>query len=262
LEISSKRIQKRHTGRVCCITNFYDIDNTATLKRFGIDNPRIIETSFKYENSLGKILSKIKNRNPFLFKKDFQTIIETYVSLKHRTPYFRKQIENNKLASEALDNTIREFSEEYRALFNLINYDFNTLAAKFRKDSLADPNRGKNFHLSGLLDYSRTQNEPVKDAINKIIGMNISIIEAPSACYFFTSDNPGYSLDGNKIFNTNFGQFNMIHFPINSKQMILFSGFNPLNHLNPIIRLNYFKANTAFVKEVNRMALLVTDQKV
>lgn len=261
LDIRTNRIQEIHSRNACRITNFYDINDDMVLKRYRIDN-RYLESSFTYESILSKILSKIRNKENYLIRQEVQTIVEAYVSIKHRTPYFRKQLSDNKVVEEVLDTTIRNFKEENRNFLEFHNFNYDEFTVKLKSEILDDPDRPRTHHLTGLVETSRNENTAVTDAIIKILSMNIIILEANHQDCFFVSDNPGYSLDGFKMFNTNYGKFDKIYFPISSKQMILFEGFNFANYINPLVRLNYFTVPSSFVNEVNRLTKLIADEVI
>ena len=261
LNIRTNRIQEIHSRNACRITNFYDINDDMVLKRYRIDS-RYLESSFAYESSLSKILKKIRNTENYLIRQEVQTVVEAYVSMKHRTPYFRNQLSNNKIVGEVLDTTIRNFKEENSDFLKFHNFNYDEFAEKFKSETLDDPDRPRTHQLTGLVETSRNENTAVTDAIIKILRMNISILEANKQDYFLVSDNPGFSLDGLKMFNTNYGKFHKIYFPINSKQMILFEGFNFANYINPLVRLNYFTVPSSFVNEVNRLTKLIADEVI
>jgi len=262
LNIATKQIKKRHAKNACISSNYYDIKDENILRRFSLDNPRYLENSFTYENNLGKVLTKIRKKHPYLIRQEFQTIVEAYVSLKHRTPHFRKQISDNKMMGEILDSTIRDIEKEHRELIRSHNFNYDEFAVDFKNKTLNDKELPKIHHLTSLVETSKNQNPAVKEAMLKILSMNIIIVETTNDDYFFTSDNPGYSLDGSKMFNTNYGKFDKIHFPINSRQMILFHGFDSTNYINPLVRLTYVKAPSSFVSEVNRLTKLIADEKL
>ena len=191
LNIATKYLRKIHINNVCKIENFYDINDEAFLKRYKIDNPRYLEHSFTYENSLRKILTKIRNKEHYLDRTEFQTMVEAYVSLKHRTFYFRKQFGNNELTGQIIDSVVETFKVENQDLIKSHKFNYDEFVEKFKYKTLNDKERPKTHHLFGLLESSKNQNNPVMDAIVKILSMNIIIIESPEQDYFLVSDNPG-----------------------------------------------------------------------
>ena len=137
------------------------------------------------------------------------------------------------------------------------------MVIRMKREMQSDPYYAETSHLRSLVESSRQSNEPVFDAITKILSMNIVILEViGKADYLFVSDNPGYSLLGNKMFNTNYGAFDKIVWPINSKQIILLDGFNTSNYIKPLIRLRYLPVESNYIQEVNEMTFLLAGQRI
>lgn len=265
LNISNPRLEIRqvHVQNVCYVTNFYDINSQQELNALKLANPRYLETSFSYENVLLTILNKIRGRQQYLSRNEFEVLIEAYVSIKHRVPKYRKEIAKIQQQGVIFDQIAGNLKNELRPLIEYHDFDYDNYVASLKKQLQEDPNYPKFSHLRGLVESSRTTNELVTDAINKILSMNIAILQASGKDdYFFTSDNPGYSLLGNKMFNTNYGAFNQIVWPINSKQAILLEDFDTLNYIKPLVRLRYIPLTTKFVEQVNTMSLQIADEKL
>jgi hypothetical protein len=127
---------------------------------------------------------------------------------------------------------------------------YDSLMCRVR-DSLAnDRVLHEEFQKQNIIEAIRGTNEPINQAKKKIQRFNIYTLEPLSSKdYFVTSDNPGFTLIGNKVFNTNFGQFDSIGFPINSKQLVMFMGQSSQSELEILKRINYRNLTS---KEVDR----------
>lgn len=257
------RIKKKPINHVCYSTNFYDISDEPILKQFSI-RQRYLEDSFNYEKVLPPLLSSIQNRALYISRKEFEVIVEAYVSMKHRTPYYRGKVEELQKEGKVLDEVVNNVKKEIGWLLSLEpTFDYDKFTSNFKKEIRQDIDWAKKSHHRSLVENTFQINEPVRDAITKILSMNISVLEIlKPKDYFFVSDNPGYSISTNKVFNTNYGNFDMIYFPINSKQVLLLHAFDPLNYVRPLIRLKYIKVPSQAVYQINRATYDVATQAV
>lgn len=265
LNFANPRLQIRrvYVSNVCYVRNFYDINNDQELNSLGINNPRYLEASFYYENAFTKILGRIRERQSYLSRKEFELLVEAYIGIKHRGPMYRKEIARLQQEGIVFDQIADNLKTELRPIIEHHSFDYDSFVGRMKREMQNDRSYAEASHLRSLVESSRQSNEPVFDAITKILSMNIVILEVNGkADYLFVSDNPGYSLLGNKMFNTNYGAFDKIVWPINSKQIILLDGFNPLNYINPLIRLRYLPVQSTYIQEVNKMTFLLADEKV
>ena len=200
----------------------------------------------------------------YISRKEFEVIVEAYVSIKHRTPFYRAKIDELQKEGKVFDNAVNNLKRDVEWLLMLNpTFDYDEFARRFKKEITQDEDLAKKSHHRSLVETSFKMNEPVRDAITKILTMNISVIESVKPDdYFFVSDNTGYSIRGNKVFNTNYGEFDMIHFPINSKQVLLLHNFDPLNYIRPLIRLKYIRVRSEIVNQINRATYDVANEVV
>lgn len=246
------RLRRQHISKVCYSTNFYDITDEQILKHFSV-NQRYLESSFAYEPLLPAVLKQIQDRKPYITRKQFEIIIEAYVSIKHRTPFYRKKIDEIQKEETFFDNVARNVKKDINWLLDLQpDFDFDEYVKQFKNAILQDEEFAKKNHHRSLIETSFNLNDPVREAITKILSMNLIVLEITNPNdYFLVSDNPGYSLQRNIVFNTNYGDFDMIHFLINSKQTLLLYSFNGLNYVRPLIRLKFIPIRPAIISKIN-----------
>jgi hypothetical protein len=266
----AKSIRKVHTKNVCYSMNFYDVHDTAIREMYRIDDIRYLESSFNYENELPAILKRIGNvysvldQNNFVLldRKEFNTIVDAYLGIKHRTPYHRKKVGGLHTEGKIFDEAATSVKNEAAEFMKSYDFDFDSFIKKYKEEFLSDKELPKKQHLASLIQTSLGANEAVRDAEFRLLSMNVTVVQALPNDYFFVSDNPGYSLDGNRMFNTNYGKFDTIHFPISSKQLISLNGFDWRNHFKQLIRPQVLTADSRFVEEVNKMTTLICNEKI
>jgi hypothetical protein len=256
-----KEIREVHVSNVCFGTNFYDIDNIHDFQGLGINNRRFIEGSFKYENKLSEILNKLRSRQLFLDRKEFETLVDAYVSFKHRGPSYRKEVKKLQQEGAAFDEVTNNLKQDLSWLIEHHKFDYDGFIEKYKTSFQRDTSYPRSMHLRSLIETSMDLNEPVADAVTKILSMNINVLEVSNGGdYFFVTDNPGYSLLGDRMFSRNYGAFDRIIWPVNSKQAIQLVGFDSLNYIRPLRRIQYIKINSSNVNEINKMLFMIADE--
>jgi hypothetical protein len=231
--LDSKRYQRVHVNNVCHIKNFYDILDGTMLKRFNETDPRFIENNFKYEKHIQKVLNAFRSRPPSIVRDDLNLICRAYVSMKHRNPYFRKLYANNKPLLSAIadklalrnksvvEQVVKEWSQKRNIDSSAINVD--SIFKGVKHSMLNDPLQSTDTHLVNLLAASKGENSAEMNAIIGLTSCEIFIFEAQNNDLLICSDNPGFTFFKNETYNTNFGQFDHVMFPINSKQLLMFT---------------------------------------
>jgi hypothetical protein len=255
-------IKQKHIKEVCYETNFYDILDPAVLKQYGLSNSRFLETSFIYENLLPFILKKLNQQTSYLDRQEVELLIDSYISIKHRTPSYRKAMKKLQDDGIVFENVAKDMRAAFQPWIDSGKVNYDGIVENLKQQIRNDKNYSRSQHLRGLVESTQKANEPVADAILKILKMDIRILICPAGEYFFTSDNPGYSINQNRMFNTNYGAFDTIHFPISSRQVLELQAFDSLNYIRPLRRVNYFVIERWRAKEINRMTYLNADEKI
>lgn len=271
LHIRSKQISKRHTGQVCFMTDYFDVNDPKIQQRFNITgNPRYLEGKgfAQFENVLIDKFSAIKAKNPATSKADIQYIIEWYLISKLRNPFYVNAVNGiwDKLYDEAIKRELID-TGEYKTLESLgINY--KEFAEELKGKQLSDPEHGKKFHLTELLNTSFQDNLPVKETLEKMLTMNVVILEAGEPDHFIVTDNPGFTLKkaadgiGRIVYNADFLNFDEVFIPINSKQAILFEGTDPLSRLWEMKHLRYESLPASEIQKYNQASTMFITSKV
>jgi hypothetical protein len=123
---------------------------------------------------------------------------------------------------------------------------------KIKNDIILDSERHEEFHKTALVTSAKGINSNVEETKRVLLKMNIYLFEPKyHNDYFITSDNPGFSLLKGKVFNTNFGDFDSVGFPINSKQFIFFHGKSVQSEFEIRRAINYQKATSKEVDQFN-----------
>lgn len=245
-------IKNKHVSEVCYLDNFYTLNKNESLERFSLDDKNFIEKkAFKYESSrIRQIINKFKNRNVNLTKSYHEQLIDIYISIKMRNIFVRNQHKDTALINQTLDKEVENFKVMKTWIEEVSGENYESLMSRVRNSLANDKVLHEEFQKVSIIEAMKGTNEPINEAKRKIQRLNLYLFEPLSdKDYFITSDNPGFTLIGNKVFNTNFGQFDSIGFPINSRQLVMFMGLSLQSDLEILKRINYRKLTS---KEVDR----------
>jgi hypothetical protein len=255
-----------HVGNVCWSDRFYDLSGKY-LKEYDV---KFLETDFhRYENSLPTLLLKFRDHNVAMIGKDDLTLlIDAYLSIKHRTQYARKEIsvllKDEKTMSKRVDNQIQNF---VIPLMNALGIPLNSIDMDEGKKRVLETlsrneNASRETHLQGLLESTKGYRETIHAAKNALFGMDLTILVAGQNEWFFTSDNPGFTLFNQNTYNTRFVNFDSVFFPINSKQTLIFKRYNGLNYINAVRPIQYILATSDNVNYVNSNTFFFSDERI
>lgn len=257
----NKKIKWIHTSGVCYRDDFYNINDPELLNTHSLaENSFLEKYAFPYERGWVNLIENFKTQQ-YIDRSIHERLLRAYMSLKQRTPFFRKQFADQKLLANVFERVTSEMHEQYKTLIEHSNVDFDSMKA----DQLAkirDASRySEETHLRGLIESVQGVNVAWRDAFVKLLSMNFEVLTpAVENDFFLTSDNPGFSLNGEQIWNTNFGWFDTVAFPISSKHAIYFNQFNSLNHLEVLKRVRYRKITSAEIDTINYATLVVSDE--
>lgn len=241
---------KKYPGQVCYLKDFYNLTNHEKQIDY------IEKKAFNYESEkLNLLFSNFKNRTPILTPEHHSEIIDIYLSLKHRNPYFRRFLKEFNVES-ILNKQIEELKEKKNIIEKLSQKPFEQLMAEIKFSILSDTELPDWNHKNAIVQHSEGLNIPINEAKEKLLLFQLTILEPLNAeDYFITSDNPGFSvLEDVKIYNTNFGNFDVVGFPINSKQLLTFYKRKDLLDKSPHVQ--YLKIPTTSVFIINECSAI------
>lgn len=142
--------------------------------------------------------------------------------------------------------------------------DYYIVANLIKSNILTDNDQLEELHKVGLIKSSKGINDSFNFIKNFLLKMNIYVLEPISKNdFFFTSDNPGFTLIGGKVFNTDYGKkFDLIGFPLNSKQMIVLEGFSNQSPLEISKVLHFRKINGKEVDRFNSFTIVNSNESI
>lgn len=241
--------KKKYPSQVCYLPDFYEFTkaNENSLKRL------IESKAFAYENKdLANTFSIIDRKSAFISRSNYKKLIHIYLSLKHRNLYMRNLFLNYE-STESLDQLINEYRPFRDTIEHLAKKPFDEFMGQIKKSILEDPYFGELAHHQAILRHASGTNEPVNDARKVLTKLRIHVFEPLNKDDFFvTSDNPGFTIvDKNKVFNTNYGRFDAVGFPITPKRLLFLAHRD--NHHNLEVRrsIHYLKIQSDKVFEMN-----------
>lgn len=219
-------VKPKHISEVCYVSDFYKINKEETLKKYSIEDKNFIEKkAFEYEKkAIRQVINKLKQRPAYINKSYHEQLVDIILSIKHRNIFYRQNF--TKLS---IDNLLKNKIEQLKIYKDEIELKFgepfSLFVDKIKSQISDDLELHEEFHKQGIIEAVNGTNEALNDAKKLLMGLSLSILEPVNTHdYFITSDNPGFTLLGNKVLNTNYGEFDYIGFPINSKQLLLFRG--------------------------------------
>lgn len=247
-----RTINPRHVEQVCYIDNFYTLKEK-TKEQSKVDDIDFLEKkAFDYEKRLlPRIISKLKNKNVYLNKSYHDSLIDIYLNIKQRNLFYRKNFrayDIAKLAEKELERMkpLQSWIEE------MSGQNYETFMGKIKDQILEDKDLPDELHKQTLIETAIGKNDAINNSSEVLKAMTFFVLEPlNSSDFFITSDNPGFTLLGDKVFNTNFGRFDSIGFPINSKQLVFLRGKSRQSNLEIHKKINFIKLGTKGIDTLN-----------
>lgn len=271
LNLERKKVREMNVSAVCYEKDFYDVRDAALKRQLRITDDRFLErNAFRYENILIKVLSIFKDR-PKIVSNDYtEALINIYLRIKQRNPFYLKVLTNDKLEDiykAALIDLKKDITEH--PILKEIEFNIDDYANAFFEQERSDPDKLKKMHLRSIFDVLRMDSLSFKDSFDKLYLMNFTVLNAGEDDFFIVSDNPGFTLkwmdnEGNQagVYNLDLLNFHQIYFPLNSKQALLFDQFDPfLSEMN-FRYVNYVNSPSSQVEALNKASLFCTNGKV
>jgi hypothetical protein len=224
----------RTTAEVCRNKDYYTIlGNFETQFRHldGLD-PLFLEKKFhEYEREYPKIIAKIKSREVHLTMPEAQLLMYAIIDIKIRNPYFRKEaIENKK------ETVIDELFDGYRdELAKLELIDPQQLRRKdilldemdkMKEMVMADKDFVRKTHLSSMVLRQMESSSLQSKIAQHLLQFEWRILWSHNG--FFTTDNPGVSIDHtNRPQNTRFEGIFFFFIPLTPHMCLAISSNTP-----------------------------------
>lgn len=242
---------KKFPVQVCYLSNFYDLNNHEKQADY------IERKAFQYEpKNLKDIFEGFTNKVQILTSKNHDEIINIYLSLKHRNPCFRNFLKEFNI-EPLIDSEIEELKKEKDLIEKIAKKSFEELMAKIKSGIISDKELPDRNHKNAIIQQSEGINTPINEVKEKLLHFQITILEPLNIeDYFITSDNPGFTILKDKIYNTNFGKFDAIGFPINSKQILVFSRKNGPLDKTPTVK--YLKIPKNSIHIINQYSAITS----
>lgn len=263
---SAGGISKRHINNVCYLEDFYVFQNTDVLEKLPGQDANFIETNaFAYENRLDEIFSIFKSRSDTIERSVLHEFISIILSIKHRNPFYKKEFV--KLYADK-ENLERVLSREALALKRQLgvtedNPVIDSIIEGIKVSISNDQGLPDESYKRTIVENALTTDTPIEEVKLILAEMDLIVMEPVSeTCYFITSDNPGFTLVGDKVYNTQFGEFNAVGFPINSRQAVLFVNRRKENGVQPVRNIEYRKLDRTQVELYNYCTIFNSQESI
>lgn len=258
-----KTINPKHAEQVCYVDNFYTLGER-TKEQLEVDDIDFLEKkAFDYEKRLlPRIISKLKHKNVYLTKSYFDSLIDIYLNLKQRNLFYRKGFQNEDM-SKLTDNEINKMLHLKPWIEEMSGQNFESFMGKIKEQIIRDKDLPDELHKQTLIETAKGTNDAINNAKDVLKKMELFVLEPiNNSDYFITSDNPGFTLLGDKVFNTNFGRFDSIGFPINSKQTVFLKGLSSQSSVEIHKRINFIKLRTKGIDLMNYCTIFNSNEYV
>lgn len=246
------------------------------LETFELSDPMVIERqAFKqYEDKVKHLSELFLAHEPLLSNSLFTTLCNGYILQKQRTPYYQNGIAEIaiKRGEEFLENVMRELREEREIEFN--GHPYAHLMDDQYWDNIKQMLREKRHdahttQIYGVLTTAMGKNIETMKMLRRLLRMELTILNAADGEFFFTSDNPGFSIvidpaEPTVIVNANTGfPYTVgVGLPINSKQVIhIHNGKTILSEFADR-QVRYLNLSSADTKSFNEGTINYSNEKI
>ncbi len=265
-----ERISYSNPSKVCYFENYYSIND----KIFG-------DSDFDELFVESEVLKNLEDIYPTLYKKMIygnQFLIEDcvltsdfIVQLKLRNPYWFNNEQVKIKKNIVKDITLKDLE---------LDTGFESIPIEFKKNILnavlegikIDPAFDKRLQLNSLIRRYNSEVELNKRHRNAIVNCKWIILIAPEkGPYFITSDNPGVSVDNNKlVYNTKFDKNFTFYLPLSPQYCLCITDFekdNVLEKNHPFkviekLQINrdlVFGINNTLIQLINKLLIAVDE---
>jgi len=227
------QIESRPVSRVCFYDDYYNLKAPEILRdRTVLEDLNFIErNAFDYESNLNETLNCFVTCGDSIPHQKVRELIEVILKLKQRNPFnresFRKEHSDTESTKVILDREGEKLKDFLLQNTKHPEETIKTIIENSKDKILANDKFHEEAHKRILIDTYLGDNEAMDNAVKVILALGVTVLRPiNTSTYFITSDNPGFSLLGDKVFNTNYGNFDRVGFPMSSKVAVLFGGFD------------------------------------
>lgn len=251
----------------------YEIDSNKirTINPVIFDNVSdeyIIEKQFfrEQENNYGKTIREIikYSPSPVLIDRDkYHLFLETLVTIKRRNPVSRSAIINAFSESIKHPNYISHFKKLLGEEIGEENlpYGIEEYIRTYLEGEARNPDRHYDMYLSAYInkqDYTVINN--IK---NDLYSLRQFILHAPIGTQFITSDNPGFTIIGDRVLNFGgFGDSFTFCFPLSPLCCLLIKSIE-IEKKNDLEKMIYSKViEKKEVQYINKLTQSISDKQI
>ncbi len=256
-------IDYRHVEQVCYSHNFYTLRENTKDQAEVEDNNFLEKKAFDYEKRLlPRIIDKLRHKNVYLNKSYHDSLIDIYLNLKQRNLFYRHNFIGQDM-SALTDKQIDGMKPLKSWIEEMSGESFDNFMGKIKEKIILDTDLPAEMHKQTLIESAFGKNDAINKAKECLKRMTLYVFEPlNNSDYFLTSDNPGFSLLGDKVFNTNFGRFDAVGFPISSRQTVFLTGNSKQNQLEILKRINFVKLDTKRMDLINYCTIFNSNEYV
>lgn len=251
------------TAEVCRSKNFYTIYGEFDTQFQHLDglDPFFLEKKFhEYEREYPKVLSRIKKRQSHLSIPQAELLMYSIIDIKIRNPYFRKTaIESKK------ESVIDDLFNSYRVELAKLNLtDPQKIQRKdvmleemdkMKNEIMMDKDFSRKTHLSSMVLRQLESDRLQLKIAHHLLKFEWQILYSHNG--FFTTDNPGVSIDPtNQPLNTKFDKEFFFFMPLTPHMCLGISSRTPditYNKSADEKRIFYTDAPKQMVHKINEM---------
>ena len=155
------------------------------------------------------------------------------------------------------------FTKEVSEAFNLSGVEIIETLKKMRSQWADDSNTSKDLHNSYLLNSHSNDDSFIVNLATYLMQFSWFIFETKSSDVILTSDNPGFCIDNENLYNTKFdGTFEFIY-PLNSNNFLMISNrFKDEQPLKELKTLHCRFITSTEVQKLNRCTFALADEEV
>lgn len=258
-----RSINPRHVEQVCYLDNFYTLKNETSESVNVKDRNFLEKNAFHYESRLlPRIINKLKHKNIYLNKSYHDSFIDIYLNIKQRNPCYRNSFNSDHL-SESVTKQINILKLSKEWVEEMSGENFEVFTQRIKQKIVQDKDIKDELHKRILFD-SFSGNDETMNKIKTVLGkMNLFVAEPlKDSEFFLTSDNPGFTILGDRILNTHFSEFTGVGFPITSKQFVLLLGTSSQSQLEIRKKINFRKFKTEAIDSLNRATIINSNEFV
>ncbi|MGF7078919.1 DUF4238 domain-containing protein [Mucilaginibacter sp. UYCu711] len=222
------------TAEVCRSKDFYTIkgDFKTQFQHLNGLDPLFLEKKFQeYEREYPKIIAKIKSRQPDLPLQEAELFMYAIIDIKIRNPYFRETAVESKKET-VIDTLFDSYRTELAKLEltdprQIIRKDVMLEEMdKMKEKIMTDEDFGRKTHLSSLVSRQMETKNVQHKISQHLLQFEWRVLYSHND--FFTTDNPGVSIDPtNRPQNTKFTDEFFFFMPLTPHLCLVISSKTP-----------------------------------